>query len=192
MLAPVLAAEGVAHSPAFPLLSAVILTPVLGAVLTALVSRRRPDVAKQVAVLFALLTGAFTVAVAVAFDAVVGSDVRRARLGLVRVGDEWFSSSVSGGRGDVPLLTVGPGGARNHARFDTLSLSTNGGVTWEPVTDAYFGGTIGAITGAGLTAFFVQRVGATNMLLVSIAFLEIAVWCVISLGRHARERRAAG
>ncbi len=52
------------------------------------------------------------------------------------------------------------------------------------------GGTIGAITGAGLTAFFVQRVGAINMLIVSIVFLEIGVWCVLALGRHARERRA--
>ena len=51
------------------------------------------------------------------------------------------------------------------------------------------GGTIGAITGAGLTAFFVQRVGAINMLIVSIVFLEIGVWCVLALGRHARDRR---
>lgn len=51
------------------------------------------------------------------------------------------------------------------------------------------GGTIGAITGAGLTAFFVQRVGAINMLIVSIAFLELGVWCVLALGRHARDRR---
>ena len=48
------------------------------------------------------------------------------------------------------------------------------------------GGTIGAITGAGLTAFFVQRVGAMNMLFVSIAFIEFGVWCVIALGRLAR------
>ena len=48
------------------------------------------------------------------------------------------------------------------------------------------GGTIGALTGAGLTAFFVQRVGAANMLLVSIAFIELGVWCVLALGRHAR------
>ena len=48
------------------------------------------------------------------------------------------------------------------------------------------GGTIGAITGAGLTAFFVQRVGAVNMLIVSLIFLELGVWCVKALGRHAR------
>jgi NADH:ubiquinone oxidoreductase subunit 4 (subunit M) len=68
VLAPVLAAAGAAHAPDIPLLSVVVLTPVLGAVVTALVSRRRPEVAKQVAVLFATVTGALTVAVAVAFD----------------------------------------------------------------------------------------------------------------------------
>ncbi|MGH7445396.1 MAG: NTP/NDP exchange transporter [Longimicrobiales bacterium] len=52
------------------------------------------------------------------------------------------------------------------------------------------GGTIGAITGAGLTAFFVERVGAINMLLVSIAFIELGVWCVIALGREARRGNA--
>ena len=51
MLAPVLAAAGAAHAPDIPLLSVVVLTPVLGAVVTALVSSRRPEVAKQVAVL---------------------------------------------------------------------------------------------------------------------------------------------
>jgi NADH-quinone oxidoreductase subunit M len=68
VLAPVLAAAEATHAPEFPLLSAVVLTPVLGAVLTALVSRRRPEVAKQVAVVFAAVTGALAVAVAVAFD----------------------------------------------------------------------------------------------------------------------------
>ncbi len=48
------------------------------------------------------------------------------------------------------------------------------------------GGTIGAITGAGLTAFFVERVGSLNMLLVSIVFIEAGVWCVHALGRYAR------
>lgn len=52
------------------------------------------------------------------------------------------------------------------------------------------GGTIGAITGAGLTAFFVERVGSINMLIVSLVFLEIAVWCVMALGEHARDPRA--
>ncbi|HEU5209259.1 MAG TPA: MFS transporter [Longimicrobiales bacterium] len=52
------------------------------------------------------------------------------------------------------------------------------------------GGTTGAITGAGLTAFFVERVGSINMLIVSLVFLELAVWCVLALGREAREPRA--
>lgn len=68
MLAPVLAASGASHAPEIPLLSAVVLTPVLGAVITALVSRRRPELAKQTAVLFAVFTAALTVAVAVVFD----------------------------------------------------------------------------------------------------------------------------
>ena len=51
----------------FPLLSAVVLTPAVGAVAVALVSRRRPELAKQAAVLFALATGALTIAVLVAF-----------------------------------------------------------------------------------------------------------------------------
>ena len=68
MLAPVLAASGASHAPEIPLLSAVVLTPVLGAVITALVSRRRSELAKQTAVLFAVFTAALTVAVAVVFD----------------------------------------------------------------------------------------------------------------------------
>ncbi|MCB1039849.1 MAG: Fe-S-binding domain-containing protein, partial [Acidimicrobiales bacterium] len=58
-----------AASPAFPILSAVVLTPIAGAITVALMSRRRPELAKQVAVLFALVTGALTIAVAVLFDA---------------------------------------------------------------------------------------------------------------------------
>ncbi len=69
MLAPVLASGASAvGAPGFPLLNAVVLTPVLGAIVTALVSRRRPEIAKQTAVLFATITGALTVAVAIAFD----------------------------------------------------------------------------------------------------------------------------
>ena len=58
-----------AASPAFPILSAVVLTPIAGAITVALMSRRRPELAKQVAVLFALVAGALTIAVAVLFDA---------------------------------------------------------------------------------------------------------------------------
>ncbi|MCB1031996.1 MAG: Fe-S-binding domain-containing protein, partial [Acidimicrobiales bacterium] len=55
-------------APAFPLLSAVVLTPLVGAATVALMSKRRPELAKQMAVLFSLVTGALTIAVAVLFD----------------------------------------------------------------------------------------------------------------------------
>jgi NADH-quinone oxidoreductase subunit M len=58
-----------ATSPGFPVLSAVVLTPVIGAITVALISKRTPGAAKQAAVLFALVTGALTIAIAVLFDA---------------------------------------------------------------------------------------------------------------------------
>jgi len=61
-----------AAAPDFPILSAVVLTPALGALTVALVSKRRPELAKQVAVLFAMVTGALTIAIAVLFDAADG------------------------------------------------------------------------------------------------------------------------
>jgi NADH-quinone oxidoreductase subunit M len=61
------AASGAARL-GFPLLTTLVLTPVVGAVVTALVSGRRPEVSKQVAVLFSLVTGALTIALAVKFD----------------------------------------------------------------------------------------------------------------------------
>ncbi len=51
----------------FPLLAAVVVVPAVGAVLSALVSRRREDSAKFVAVLFAVATGALAVSVLVLF-----------------------------------------------------------------------------------------------------------------------------
>lgn len=60
------AAEAAAHSD-FPILGAAVITPAIGAVVTALVSRRRPEMAKQVAVLFAIVTGALTVGILVLF-----------------------------------------------------------------------------------------------------------------------------
>jgi NADH-quinone oxidoreductase subunit M len=63
---PLVAAEA-ASSPAFPILSAVVLTPMIGALAVTLVSRRRPEIAQQVAVLFAVATGALTIAVLVLF-----------------------------------------------------------------------------------------------------------------------------
>ncbi|MEZ5139460.1 MAG: NADH-quinone oxidoreductase subunit M [Acidimicrobiales bacterium] len=54
---------------ATPLLSAAVLTPAVGALTVAALSKRRPEAVKQVAVLFALATGALTIAIAVLFDA---------------------------------------------------------------------------------------------------------------------------
>jgi len=68
VFAPVMAAAGGGHAPEIPLLSAVVLVPVFGAIVTALVSRHRPEVAKQTAVLFAGVTAALTIGVAVVFD----------------------------------------------------------------------------------------------------------------------------
>ncbi|MBA3282553.1 MAG: NADH-quinone oxidoreductase subunit M, partial [Acidimicrobiia bacterium] len=70
MNAVLLAAEGAetARRVDFPILSAVVLTPVVGAVLVALVSKRRPEIARQVAVLFAVATGALTIAVLALFE----------------------------------------------------------------------------------------------------------------------------
>ena len=57
-----------AESVSFPILSALVLTPVVGAVLVAMVSKRRPEIAKQVAVLFSVVTGALAVGVLVLFE----------------------------------------------------------------------------------------------------------------------------
>ena len=66
MTATLLASEAAAQM-GFPILSAVVLTPILGAVVVALVSSRRPEIAKQFAALFAAATGALTVGVLVLF-----------------------------------------------------------------------------------------------------------------------------
>jgi len=50
-----------------PLLTAAVALPAIGAVATALVSRRRPESSRLVATLFSVATGALTVAVLVAF-----------------------------------------------------------------------------------------------------------------------------
>ena len=52
-----------AAAPDFPILSALVITPVVGSVATALVSKRRPELAKQTAVMFALVTGALSLAI---------------------------------------------------------------------------------------------------------------------------------
>jgi NADH-quinone oxidoreductase subunit M len=61
-----LAAEA---TPGFPLLTAAVVLPAVGALATALVSRRRAEAARLVATLFSAATGALTVAILVAFEA---------------------------------------------------------------------------------------------------------------------------
>lgn len=68
MSAALLASEGAAHATSFPILTAVIVTPAVGAVVTALISRRRSDIAKQVALLFAVVTGALTFGILALFQ----------------------------------------------------------------------------------------------------------------------------
>ncbi|HWJ98388.1 MAG TPA: NADH-quinone oxidoreductase subunit M [Acidimicrobiales bacterium] len=66
-----LASEGghaTAANPSWPLLSFLVLTPVFGALVVALISKRRPELTKQAAVLFSLVTGALAVGVVVLFD----------------------------------------------------------------------------------------------------------------------------
>ncbi len=53
------------------------------------------------------------------------------------------------------------------------------------------GGTLGAVLGASITALFVELVGQTNLLLISIAFLQLAIWCAAGLGRAAGASEAA-
>jgi NADH-quinone oxidoreductase subunit M len=55
-------------SPGFPLLTATVVLPAIGALATAIVSRRRPEAARLVATLFSVATGALTIAVLVGFE----------------------------------------------------------------------------------------------------------------------------
>jgi NADH-quinone oxidoreductase subunit M len=57
-----------ATEPGFPILSTIVLMPVVGALVVALISKRRPELAKQTAVVFALVTGALTLALVWLFD----------------------------------------------------------------------------------------------------------------------------
>jgi AAA family ATP:ADP antiporter len=49
------------------------------------------------------------------------------------------------------------------------------------------GGTLGAMTGSGITAVLAKGLGPVNLLLVSALVLELAVWCVRHLGRSVTE-----
>ncbi len=47
------------------------------------------------------------------------------------------------------------------------------------------GGTLGAIVGAATTAFLVEVIGPVYLILISVALLEFAVWCVHALSRRS-------
>jgi NADH-quinone oxidoreductase subunit M len=53
----------------FPILTSIIVLPALGAIAVAIVSRRRPELSRSLALLTSVLTGALTIAALVAFDA---------------------------------------------------------------------------------------------------------------------------
>lgn len=55
-----------------------------------------------------------------------------------------------------------------------------------PVISA--GGSLGAITGPTLTQALVEPLGKANLMLVSAAFLGLAMICIVALGRWARGR----
>ncbi len=71
-MTPLLAAEAGEHAASFPLLTSIIVLPAAGALAVALISKRRPDTVRQVAALFAIVTGAITVWLMANFDR--GSD----------------------------------------------------------------------------------------------------------------------
>jgi NADH-quinone oxidoreductase subunit M len=65
----VLASEAADHAAAdFPVLTAIVVVPLVGALLTALVSNRRPDQVRLVALLFSVATGALTINLLASFE----------------------------------------------------------------------------------------------------------------------------
>ncbi len=66
MTAAILASEG--GSFGFPILPAIVLTPMIGAVLIALLPRSRPELSRQVAILASLLSGVLSIVLLVKFD----------------------------------------------------------------------------------------------------------------------------
>ncbi|HEX9260463.1 MAG TPA: Fe-S-binding domain-containing protein, partial [Acidimicrobiales bacterium] len=52
----------------FPLLTAIVLLPLVGAVVVALLSSRRPEIVRQVGLLFSIVTGALTIYLLAAFE----------------------------------------------------------------------------------------------------------------------------
>jgi NADH-quinone oxidoreductase subunit M len=66
MSAALLAAEQ-SHAVGFPVLTAIVVTPIIGAIVIALIPRSRPDMHRLVSVLTAVMTGAFTLWMMVQF-----------------------------------------------------------------------------------------------------------------------------
>jgi NADH-quinone oxidoreductase subunit M len=66
MTAAILASEG--GSLGFPILPAIVLTPMIGALVIALLPRSRPELSRQVAILSSLLSGVLSVVLLVKFD----------------------------------------------------------------------------------------------------------------------------
>ncbi len=74
-------------------------------------------------------------------------------------------------------------------------------VFWSYMTDVYspdqgrrlfaitaVGGTLGAILGSSIPAFFASFVGTVNLLLISVVFLQAALACVLGLERWAQAK----
>ncbi len=76
--------------PGFPLLTAVIVLPALGGVAVALTPRRRPELAKLVALLAAVGTGAVAFAILFAFDtSEAGFQLTEQRTWIAELGISW-------------------------------------------------------------------------------------------------------
>jgi len=75
----------------FPILTALIVVPTAGALVTALVPRRRPELIRLVAVLFAVVTGAISVATLVAFEtSVSGFQLQDFHSWIPNFGISWY------------------------------------------------------------------------------------------------------
>jgi len=54
------------------------------------------------------------------------------------------------------------------------------------------GGTLGALVGAAITATLVETVGVPALLLVSLAMLELGLWCMFAIHRQAHAAAVSG
>ena len=109
---------------------------------------------------------------------------------------------VSGAEGSTVDVWMG----RAFYIWTTVFALFNTSIFWSLMADAFrsdqakrlfgfigVGGTLGSIFGSGVTAALATRIGEVNLLLVSSALLEIAVFVVVSfpLRRHTGPRDAA-